>query len=352
MGELEFASRHLKGKMIAITGTNGKTTTAALTSHILSQSKKFKKVLLGGNIYPGVPLSELVLMSDESTVTVLEVSSFQLERILDFHPKISAIINISPDHLDRYKNFEDYRNAKLNILANQTYSDYSILNMDDESLSSIDTHSKILFFSMRRKADIYYIGKEVRDKEGIVVFSLNDLFIPGDIFVEDGMVASLIGNVLGLSREEVQSGIRSFEGVEHRMETVLKNGNLHIINNSMCTNPIAFAKSLEAFPDSCVIVGGRMKVENTAPIIEAIQKWAAQVILLGESSAPIERILKDAGFDRYKIASSMIDAVRLTKDFGINKVMLSPGGSSFDLYENFAERGEDFKRAVRDIYGE
>lgn len=351
IGELEFASRYLKGRMIAITGTNGKTTTAAITSYILSNSKKYKKILLGGNIYPGVPLSELVHRSDKSTITVVEVSSFQLERIVNFHPFVAVITNISPDHLDRYNGFDDYRRAKLNILKNQTNFDYSILNMDDENLSSIDANSRILYFSMKKKADVYFIRKEVIDRVGKMVFSLDDLFIPGDIFVEDGMAASLIAKILGLSWKEVQAGIRSFKGVEHRMETVLKQKELHIINNSMCTNPCAFSKSLEAFPHSCVIVGGRMKVADTTPIIEAIRKWAAQVILLGESSRDIKRTLKEVGFDQYKVASSMMEAVKLTRDFGNNNVMLSPGGSSFDLYENFAERGEDFKKAVRTIYG-
>ncbi|MCK4822104.1 UDP-N-acetylmuramoyl-L-alanine--D-glutamate ligase, partial [bacterium] len=299
----------------------------------------------------GVPLSELVHRSDKSTITVVEVSSFQLERIVNFRPFVAVITNISPDHLDRYNGFDDYRRAKLNILKNQTNFDYSILNMDDENLSSIDANSRILYFSMKKKADVYFIRKEVIDRVGKMVFSLDDLFIPGDIFVEDGMAASLIAKILGLSWKEVQAGIRSFKGVEHRMETVLKQKELHIINNSMCTNPCAFSRSLEAFPHSCVIVGGRMKVVDTTPIIEAIRKWAAQVILLGESSRDIERTLKEVGFDQYKVASSMMEAVKLTRDFGNNNVMLSPGGSSFDLYENFAERGEDFKKAVRTIYG-
>lgn len=351
IGELEFASRYLKGKMVAITGTNGKTTTAVLTSKILSESNRFKRVLLGGNIYPGVPLSELVPMSNESTITVVEVSSFQLERIVDFKPNISAIININPDHLDRYKDFKDYRSAKLNILKNQTDSDYSILNLDDENLSSVNTQSKIFYFSMKEKADIYYNGRYVVGSDGMVAFSIDDLFFPGNIFIEDGMVASLVGKLLGLSWEEIKNGIRLFKGVEHRMEYVIKQEDLYVINNSMCTNPIAFSKSLEAFPHCCVIVGGRMKVDSVTPIIEAICEWATYVILLGESSSLIERNLIKAGFERYKIASSMVDAVRIAKDSGNNKVMLSPGGSSFDLYKNFAERGNDFKKSVRAVYG-
>jgi UDP-N-acetylmuramoylalanine--D-glutamate ligase len=351
IGELEFASNYLKGKIIAITGTNGKTTTASLVFQILSLSNKFKNILLGGNIYPGVPLSELVLKSDEDTITVTEVSSFQLERIKNFHPYISTIINISPDHLNHHESFKNYLNAKLNILKNQTDTDYSILNLDDNNLSYVDAKSKIFYFSMKEKADIYYNGKFVRDRDDIIIFSIDDLFIPGNIFVEDGMVASLIGRLMGISWEEIKGGIRSFKGVEHRMETILKRGELHIINNSMCTNPIAFSKSLQSFPESCLIVGGRMKVSSIQPIIDAINKYAKYVVLLGESSSIIENNLIKIGFSNYKKASSMLEAVRLTKESGIKRIMLSPGGSSFDLYSDFAERGSDFKIAVREIYG-
>ena len=262
IGEVEFASRYLKGRIVAITGTNGKTTTAAMTHHILKKSLD-DKVLLGGNIYPGIPLSSLVTKSKDDSLTVIEVSSYQLERIEDFHPWISAIVNISPDHLDRHTNFEEYLNAKLNIFRNQDSDDYSILNKDDPALASLKLSSKRLYFSLEEKSDIFFNGTAfVRDRKNKEVFSKDDLFMPGDAFIEDGMIAALIANIIGLDWESVRERIRSFPGVEHRMETVFKSDSIWIINNSMCTNPIAFLKSLECFPDSCVIVGGRMKVDD------------------------------------------------------------------------------------------
>ena len=351
IGEVEFASRYLKGKLVAITGTNGKTTTAAMTHHILKGSFG-EKVLLGGNIYPGVPLSSLVGISKDDFITVVEVSSYQLERIQNFHPWISAIVNISPDHLDRHADFEEYLNAKLNILKNQNSNDYSILNRDDPALASLNISSKSLYFSLKKKSDVYFNGtafvKDMKDRE---IFSKDDLFMPGDAFIEDGMIAALIANIMEIDPESVREGIRSFPGVEHRMETVLKRSDIWIINNSMCTNPIAFLKSLECFPDSCVIVGGRMKVENFSPIVEAVKKFSRYAVLIGESSEPLSDNLKSVGFTDFTFAFSMEDAVKKALSSGCNRVILSPGASSFDWYRDFKERGDIFKKVVNEIYG-
>ncbi len=350
IGELEFASRYLKGRVVAITGTNGKTTAAALAHHILAASTK-KKILLGGNIYPGKPLSMLVPKSGKETITVLEVSSFQLERIVDFHPYIAAIINVSPDHLDRHFNFEAYLEVKLRIFKNQVSTDYSILNRDDKNLFSLSLASKTYYFSMKERSNVYFDGTVVRDKENREIFYKDDLWMPIEPFVEDGMAASLIGKIMGVGLEDVRNGIRTFSGIPHRMETFLKREDLWVVNNSMCTNPVAFTKSLESFPDSCVIVGGRMKVENVTPIIEAIKRWASSVVLIGESSEIIAMKLKEVGFTHYEYASSMLNAVRKAAGSGDRKILLSPGGSSFDWYNDFTERGDDFKAKVREIYG-
>ncbi|MEJ2567374.1 MAG: UDP-N-acetylmuramoyl-L-alanine--D-glutamate ligase, partial [candidate division WOR-3 bacterium] len=214
VGEVEFASRYMKGKLIAITGTNGKTTTAAMTHHIL-KGKLGDKVLLGGNIYPGTPLSALVSESKNDFMTVIEVSSYQLERIESFHPWISAIVNISPDHLDRHKDFKEYLSAKLNIFKNQNSEDYSILNQDDPNLSNLNPPSRSLYFSLKEKSDIFFNGTAfVRDRENKEIFRKNDLFMPGEAFVEDGMIAALIANIVGMDWESVRERIRSFPGVE------------------------------------------------------------------------------------------------------------------------------------------
>jgi len=350
VGEVEFASRYMKGKLIAITGTNGKTTTAAMTHHIL-KSKLEDKILLGGNIYPGTPLSALVSESKDDSITVIEISSYQLERIENFHPWISAIVNITPDHLDRHKNFEEYLNAKLNIFKNQNSEDYSILNKDDPNLTSLNLTSKRLYFSLKEKSDVFFNGTAfVRDKEDKEIFSKDDLFMPGEAFLEDGMIAALIADIVGLDRESVRNGIRSFPGVEHRMETVIKKEGLWIINNSMCTNPAAFVKSLECFSDSCVIVGGRMKVDDFSPIIGAIKRLADFAVIIGESSHLIFDKLDDIGFMKKTIASSMEDAVNKALNFGCDRLILSPGASSFDWYSDFRERGDIFKKIVRGFY--
>ncbi|MBN1694646.1 UDP-N-acetylmuramoyl-L-alanine--D-glutamate ligase [candidate division WOR-3 bacterium] len=351
IGEVEFASRYIKGRIVAITGTNGKTTTAAMTHHILEKSLD-DKVLLGGNIYPGMPLSSLVMKSKEDSVTIVEVSSYQLERIKDFHPWISAIVNVSPDHLDRHEDFKEYLNAKLNIFKNQDSNDYSILNKDYPALAALNLSSKRLYFSLTEKSDIYFNGSVfVRDGKNKEVFSKDDLFMPGNAFIEDGMIAALIANIIGLDWESVRERIRSFPGVEHRMETVFKNDNMWIINNSMCTNPIAFLKSLECFPDCCVIIGGRMKVADISPIVNAVKKFAKSAVLIGESSKLISDNLKNIGFMDWVLASSMEDAVGKAISTKCDRIILSPGGSSFDWYRDFRERGDVFKKLVREIYG-
>jgi UDP-N-acetylmuramoylalanine--D-glutamate ligase len=351
VGEVEFASRYMKGKLIAITGTNGKTTTAAMTHHIL-KSRFGDKILLGGNIYPGTPLSALVSESKDDSVTVIEVSSYQLERIESFHPWISAIVNISPDHLDRHKDFKEYLNAKLNIFKNQNSEDYSIINKDDPNISDFNPPSKILYFSLKEKSDVFFNGTAfVRDKNNKEIFSKNDLFMPGEAFVEDGMIAALIAGIMGMDWESVRERIRSFSGVEHRMETVIKKESMWIVNNSMCTNPAAFVKSLECFPDSCVIVGGRMKVDDFSPIVDAIRRLAKYAVIIGESSDLIADKLDDIGFKNKVIASSMEDAVGKALTSDCDRLILSPGASSFDWYSDFRERGDVFKKIVRKIYG-
>ncbi|MEO0292721.1 MAG: UDP-N-acetylmuramoyl-L-alanine--D-glutamate ligase [candidate division WOR-3 bacterium] len=346
IGEIEFASRYIKGKIIAITGTNGKTTTAALTHHILKGPLK-ERVLLGGNIYPGKPLSSLVEKTKEDSITVIEVSSYQLERIEKFHPWIATITNISPDHLDRHSSLEEYLKAKLNIFKNQRKEDYSILNKDDKILSSLKLSSKTLYFSLKGNADIYLNGSSIKDREGGEIFKEEDLFIKGEAFIEDGMIASLIASIIGVNKKEIRKRIKTFKGVPHRMETVVKRKDLWIINNSMCTNPIAFVKSLQSFPASCVIVGGRMKVKDINPIIFAIKNLAKFVVLIGESTPEMEKALKRAKFNNFSSASSMKEAIEKALNSNCEKIILSPGASSFDWFKDFAERGNIFKKEVK-----
>jgi len=350
IGEIEFASRCLKGKLIAVTGTNGKTTTAAMIHHILKGSFG-EKVLLGGNIYPGKPLSSLVYNSDNKTITVVEVSSYQLERIKEFHPWIAAIVNISPDHLDRHSDFQEYLDAKLRIFENQGPEDYAIINGDSPLLASLELPSQRLFFSFQEKRDIYFNGSMfVKDKDDNFIFSKEDLFMPGKAFVEDGMTAALICNIVGLEWDLIRKRIQSFKGVEHRMETVVKRENIWVINNSMCTNPVAFEESLECFPNSCVIAGGRTKVTDISPIVKALKKLAKFAVLIGESSKSIAAKLKEDGFKDWVFAFSMEDAVGKAFDSRCDRIILSPGASSFDWYRDFRERGDIFKKIVRNKY--
>lgn len=344
--EIEFASRYIKGKIIAVTGTNGKTTTASIAYEILKND--CRKTFLCGNIYPGIPMSDVVLNTDLNTITVIEVSSFQLERIVNFKPDIGIVLNISPDHFDRYSSIIQYEEAKKRIFMNQTKDDIAILNYDDEKLNKWSTKSKILYFSRKYKKDIYLYGNEVFLMDGSFVFSKNDLNIIGEFFIEDAMAASLACYNIGVSVEKIREGIKNFKGVPHRMEIIKKKP--LIINNSMCTNPAAFRNSLNSMKGSIVFMGGRLKNLNPYELVEAAVDSAGYVILFGESKNTLGRIFKEKGYKNFYIADSIEEGVKFSKTLKIDRILFSPGGASQDMFKDFIERGEHFKELVRKYY--
>lgn len=347
IGEMEFASRFLKGKIVAITGTNGKTTTVGMVYNIL---KKFGvEVFYGGNILPGVPLSEIATKTSNDSVVVVEVSSFQLERIDKFHPQIAVITNVTPDHMDRYSSFESYLNAKLRLFINQTFEDTAIINMDCLILRDIPISSKIQYFSTNSQGDMYLSGDAVLDRDGNEVFKKEDISLIGDFFVEDAMAAALVCKLIGVDYNHIRNGLRSFRGIPHRMEVVKKFP--LIINNSMCTNPAAFTKSISNVKGAVVIAGGRMKGLNIKEIASAIKKFAGFVILIGESREQISKELRDIGYLDFRLADTLEEAVKVSRELTPKILILSPGGASQDMFRDFTERGELFKKFVEKYYG-
>lgn len=344
--EIEFAFKFINGKIIAVTGTNGKTTTASLIYEILKNDNK--KTYLCGNIYPGIPVSEIVLNTDNNTITVIEASSFQLERIKKFKPNIGIVLNISPDHFDRYSSMNEYEDAKKRIFMNQEADDIAILNFDDEKLKSWKTKSKILYFSKKNKKDIYLDCNNVFLYDGTYVFSKDDLNIIGDFFIDDAMASALACNSIGLLPEKIREGVKLFKGVPHRMELIKKEP--LIINNSMCTNPAAFKNSLESLKGAIVFMGGRLKNLNPYELADAAINSAGYVILFGESKNILGRILKEKGYRNFYIAESIEDGIKFSKNLKINKILFSPGGASQDMFKDFIERGEHFKEIVRRYY--
>jgi len=357
IGEIEFASRFLRGRMVAITGTNGKTTTSMLIYHVLKEAKYDTKI--AGNMAPGVPLSSIVDDTRESTISVVEVSTFQLESISTFHPQISVLLNISEDHLDRHGTMEEYERIKGRIFENQDEEDFAVINLDDRRVLNLSkrTRAKRIFFSREGPADTrYYHDKLLCHNEEIC--SLRE--IPSKIVLEDALAAISVLCIIGVKKNDIIRGIKTFNDIPHRLEHVTTINGRTFVNNSMCTNPVAFEKSLEVVCRNrplgqsnqiIVIVGGKSKAVDIAPIIDSIIKRTKFCILMGETSNNIEQDLLGKGYKKfikvYTMDNAVKEAFRLSEKG--DTILLSPGFASFDKFTDFQERGEFFKKAVRKL---
>jgi UDP-N-acetylmuramoylalanine--D-glutamate ligase len=354
IGEIELAAQHFDGTIIAVTGTNGKTTTAALMKSMLDESGM--KAALGGNIAPGFPLSEVVLTADRDTVVVAEISTFQLETIKTFKPHIGIITNISPDHLDRHKDFDTYVGLKRKLFVNQSEDDFCILNFDQAVTRKTEVlvHSRVFYFSIHQTIQngTYLSGDTVyfaRNGRNSVLFSKDDVLLPGMHNLENVLAASTAAMLAGCDPGAVKRAVRQFSGVPHRLELVRKIRGVTFINNSMCTNPVAFKRSLEGVPHPFVLIcGGRNKNLALEQMVKPITT-AKFTVIIGESSVPLSQALKRIGYSRFAIAHSMGEATSVAAAHAESgdTVLLSPGGSSFDMFEDFADRGEQFKESVR-----
>lgn len=354
IGEIELASQHFDGAIIAVTGTNGKTTTAALIKMMLDESGI--KAVLGGNIAPGIPLSEAVLSAGGDTVMVAEVSTFQLETIKTFRPHIGIITNISPDHLDRHGDFSTYVALKRKLFINQEEDDFCVLNLEQSVTRQTDrvVRSKVWYFSTRqpvrngaflRHGSIYF----ARDGGKDVLFNTEDVLLPGMHNLENVLAASVACMLAGGDPEALRRAVQRFSGVPHRLELVRKLKGVTYINNSMCTNPVAFKRSLEGVtPPFVLICGGRNKGLALEQMVKSITT-AKFTVIIGESAVPLSKALRRIGYDSFVIARSMDDATAVAAAHAEagDTVLLSPGGSSFDMFEDFADRGERFKESVR-----
>jgi len=357
---------------IGITGTNGKSTVTTLVDLMLQKSGQ--KTILGGNI--GNALTEEIQkniivdgqISAKATpdYIVSEISSFQLESIKEFRPKISAILNISPDHLDRYESMADYINAKAGIFSNQNAEDYLILNADDTLVRQL--RSEKLEVRMNRPMILLFSTKEMVEgvylKDGVIfansphfplltshfpLIDVHEIKIRGVHNIENAMASSLIALMAGSHSEDVKNVLRSFQGLEHRLEIVKEVNGITFINDSKGTNAGAVARSLESFENLILIMGGTDKGSDFSILREEKKRKVKTLILIGEAGDKIERSIGDT-VDTYKV-EDLKKAVELsmTKASRGDTVLLSPGCASFDMFENFEERGREFKRAVSEI---
>ena len=355
ISEVELAYSFLECPMIAVTGTNGKTTTAALINHILEMGGF--RTALGGNIAPGVPMSGLVDRSLD--FAVVEVSTFQLETIDKFRPHVGVLTNIAPDHLDRHGSFEEYKKLKARLFSNQTAQDYSVLNADDEEVMDATeaVRSRRDFFSRSGAVDdgVWVAEGDIRfqiSKRSGRICSRSEIALKGEFNLENSLAASAASLLLGAGEKTIAEALASFRGVVHRLEEIGEIRGITFVNNSMCTNPTAAALSLEAFSEPLVlIVGGKDKGFCADPLIKGVVEKAKYVVLIGEVTKKLSKELEVAGFRRYESASSMSDA--LNKAYAASTsgdtILLSPGFASFDMFKNFEERGFAFKEAFAQL---
>jgi UDP-N-acetylmuramoylalanine--D-glutamate ligase len=356
IGELELASRWLRGRIVAITGTKGKSTTTTLTGKMLEAGGH--KVLVGGNI--GQALSAQVEQSTDDTIHVIETSSFQLETIETFHPWVAVLLNFSPDHLDRHANVEEYASAKARIFENQTESDWAVLNADDpaaESLAS-NARSRRLRFSMHAQLPegLFIDGEQIvrrtaTGEEALVPVS--SIRLIGRHLFADVLAACAVAGIAGADSAAMTRAVEGFSGLEHALEPVGAVGHVQFVNDSKATNIEAARRSVEAFDAGLVaIIGGRFKGGEFRDLAAPLAARGATVVAIGEARPLIREAL---GTVVHVVeADDMRSAVR--KAFAAappgGTVVLAPACSSFDMFRDYAERGRVFKQEVQALESE
>ena len=355
IGEIELAYQFGKGDVLAITGTNGKTTTTSLLGQIMKQAKE--EVYIVGNI--GNPYTAVAGQMTEQAVTVAEISSFQLETIREFRPKVSAILNITPDHLNRHHTMEAYIEAKENIAVNQTEDDFCILNYEDRLLREFgeNLRAKVLYFSSQRKLE-----EGIFLEDGGIVLCLNgqketichvdELQILGTHNHENVMAAAAMAYVYGVPAETIRKSVLSFGGVEHRIEYVAEKNGVAYYNDSKGTNPDAAIKGIRAMKRPTVLIGGGYdKDSEYTEWIESFDGKVKKLILLGQTREKIARDAKKCGFTDYVFADSFEEAVHMAVQEAVSgdAVLLSPACASWDMFPSYEVRGDKFKEIVNSL---
>jgi len=351
--EIELASWFCRGRMIAVTGSNGKTTTTTLLGAMLNDGGV--DAVVCGNI--GYPFSDAVLSIPENGFAVVEVSSFQLELIEEFRPYISMILNITPDHLDRYEDFDGYKAAKYRICDNQVAADYLILNADDAVLGSnhIRTDAHKVQFSITRNlpAGVFQRGGTLVGVAGEHTYNIIDIDqirIPGPHNLQNAAAAGMAALLVGVTPESIAGTLRSFPGVEHRMEDVGTIAGIRFINDSKATNVDSVCYALRSVKTQiCLIAGGREKGTSFEPLLQHGQDKIKEIILIGEAR---EKMFEALGKKfPVQFASDLEDAVRRAFQSASpgDTVMLSPACASFDMFDSYEHRGKMFKRIVASL---
>ena len=352
IGELELASRFLQGNILAITGSNGKTTTTALCGEIFRASGQPTQV--GGNI--GLPVISLVPQSSPETWNVLEVSSFQLETIVDFHPNISVILNITPDHLDRHGNMQNYVAAKARIFENQTAKDHLVLNAEDTESQPMagKTKAGVFWFSTRRPVRqgsfVYQDSVVWRASEQAAaepVLPVSEIPLKGEHNVENVLAAVCSAKLAGISNDVIRKAVGAFRAVEHRLEFVARIAGVEFYNDSKATNVDATMKAIGAFPGGIhLILGGKDKNSDYTLLNPLLKERVRAVYTIGAAAEKIEsQITGTVDVIRSQTLERAVDQAASEAKSG-EIVLLAPACSSFDQFENYEHRGQCFKQYV------
>lgn len=352
LGEVEFAYRNARGTFVGVTGTNGKTTTTTLLGEFFKEAHRDTKVV--GNI--GNPVIRAAENATEDTWYVSELSSFQLETVRDFKCHIAGFLNLTPDHLNRHGSLECYGGMKANIFRNQTKEDFAVLNFEDEYVKKLadKIDSTVLWFSAKRSVPhgLYLEDGAIisnLDGEKRVLFSRSDVALPGNHNMENVLMAMCMAYSAGISFEIMHDVLKKFQGVEHRLEFVREVAGVRYINDSKGTNPDASTKAVEAFDKNLILIAGGMdKKVPFDKFIETFQGKVKKLILLGETKHIIESCAKEHGFDEIVLVKDMEEAVETAYQVSVRGdiVLLSPACASWDMYESYEVRGEDFKTLV------
>lgn len=353
-GEVELAYEYGKGDVLAITGTNGKTTTTTLLGEIMGAHRE--EVFVVGNI--GNPYTVAADRMTDKSVAVAEMSSFQLETVTRFRPKVSAILNFTPDHLNRHHTMENYVDAKKNIAKNQTAEDFCILNYEDERTREFGRKvaAQVLYFSSQRKIKrgIYLEDGNIiyKNPKEILICNVNELRLLGTHNYENYMAAIAMAAVYGVPVETIRKAVKAFKGVEHRIEYVMEKEGVAYYNDSKGTNPDAAIKGIQAMNRPTVLIGGGYdKGSDYTQWILSFDGKVKKLILLGQTKEKIAEDARKCGFYDYVLTDTFEEAVLLaakTAERG-DAVLLSPACASWGMFPNYEVRGDKFKEIVNSL---
>src|SRR6267378_1244741 len=354
IGEVELAAQFLAGRIVAITGANGKTTTTTLAGEIVAAGKF--PTLVGGNI--GTPAISLGDQARPDTWTILEVSSFQLETIISFRPRIAVILNVTPDHLDRHKTFTNYVAAKARIFENQQPDDFTVLNADPTTAELASrTRAQLSWFSRKREVEkgtfvrganiIFRNGKNERE-----IMPLSEIPLKGAHNLENVLAAISIGGLVGCQPAQIRDAVRNFKAVEHRLEFVAQVAGVDYYNDSKATNVDATIKALESFPANIhLILGGKDKGSDYSLLNHLLRQRVKRVYTIGAAAAKIESQIKEVEVVHAETLENALRKANALTQAG-DVVLLAPACASFDQFKNYEQRGRVFKEIVTSMAAE